>query len=87
MARVVHHLRDDFAVASEPARFPTGLMAKKFNNTGFAGSCGKGVICCRNMVIRHGHKNHIGDNVAFDAKSSVNQGIITGERSSLPEQW
>jgi acetyltransferase-like isoleucine patch superfamily enzyme len=48
------------------------------------GSCGRNVIFGQNVVLRHPHKIHIGDNVMIDdnclvdAKGTTNQGIRIG---------
>lgn len=49
------------------------------------GSCGGGVVFGRNVVLRHPHKIHIGDNVVIDdncmldAKGVSNEGIRLGD--------
>jgi len=53
------------------------------------GSCGRNVVWGRHMVIRHGHKIHIGDNtvlddnVVLDAKGGSNRGIVLGDNVLL----
>jgi acetyltransferase-like isoleucine patch superfamily enzyme len=58
-----------------------GLIIRKLFYPKLIKSCGKGVIWGRNVVIRHGHKIHIGDgvviddSVVLDAKGVQNSGI------------
>jgi acetyltransferase-like isoleucine patch superfamily enzyme len=58
-----------------------GLLKRKKLYPKLLGSCGRGVVFGRNIVLRHPHKIHIGDNVVIDdnvmldAKGTGNRGI------------
>jgi acetyltransferase-like isoleucine patch superfamily enzyme len=58
-----------------------GLLKRKKLYPKLLGSCGRGVVFGRNVVLRHPHKIHIGnnvvidDNVLLDAKGTDNEGI------------
>ena len=58
-----------------------GLLLRKTFYPMLLGSCGRNVVFGQNVVIRHPHKIHIGDNVVvddhclLDAKGSSNDGI------------
>jgi acetyltransferase-like isoleucine patch superfamily enzyme len=58
-----------------------GLALRKALYPWLLGSCGRNVIFGQNVVLRHPHKIHIGDNVAIDdnclldAKGESNRGI------------
>lgn len=58
-----------------------GLIKRKKLFPKLLGSCGRGVVFGRNIVLRHPHKIHIGDgvviddNVMLDAKGTDNKGI------------
>ncbi len=61
-----------------------GLLLRKTLYPGLLGSCGRNVVFGQNVVLRHPHKIHIGDNVVvddhclLDAKGESNQGIRIG---------
>ena len=61
-----------------------GLALRKTLYPMLLGSCGRNVIFGQNVVLRHPHKIHIGDNVMIDdnclidAKGASNQGITIG---------
>ena len=58
-----------------------GLVLRKQLYPLLLGSCGRGVVFGQNVVLRHPHKIHIGDNVVIDdnclidAKGESNNGI------------
>ena len=58
-----------------------GLALRKTLYPKLLGSCGRNVVFGQNVVLRHPHKIHIGDNVMIDdhvlldAKGSTNRGI------------
>ena len=62
-----------------------GLALRKFLYPLLLGSCGSNVIFGQNVVLRHPHKIHIGDNVVvddnclLDAKGETNRGIRIGD--------
>lgn len=61
-----------------------GLALRKWLYPMLLGSCGRNVIFGQNVVLRHPHKIHIGDNVMvddnvlLDAKGTANTGIRIG---------
>lgn len=61
-----------------------GLLLRKYLYPLVLGSCGRNVVFGRDVVLRHPHKIHIGDNVVIDdhclldAKGDANQGIRIG---------
>jgi acetyltransferase-like isoleucine patch superfamily enzyme len=61
-----------------------GLALRKTLYPLLLGSCGRNVIFGQNVVLRHPHKIHIGDNVMIDdnclldAKGTTNRGITIG---------
>jgi len=61
-----------------------GLALRKTLYPLLLGSCGKNVVFGQNVVLRHPHKIHIGDNVVvddnclLDAKGESNRGIRIG---------
>ena len=63
-----------------------GLALRKTFYPMLLGSCGRGVVFGQNVVLRHPHKIHIGDNVVIDdnclldAKGESNTGIRIGSR-------
>jgi acetyltransferase-like isoleucine patch superfamily enzyme len=63
-----------------------GLALRKTLYPMLLGSCGANVIFGQNVVVRHPHKIHIGDNVVIDdnclldAKGETNRGIRIGNR-------
>lgn len=62
-----------------------GLLKRKKLYPKLLGSCGRGVVFGRNIVMRHPHKIHIADgvviddNVLLDAKGTDNKGIFIGK--------
>jgi len=61
-----------------------GLALRKSCYPMLLGSCGRNVVFGQNVVLRHPHKIHIGDNVVvddnclLDAKGTTNRGIQIG---------
>ena len=61
-----------------------GLVLRKALYPSLLGSCGRNVVFGQNVVLRHPHKIHIGENVVFDdnclvdAKGTSNTGIRVG---------
>ena len=61
-----------------------GLALRKLLYPLLLGSCGKNVVFGQNVVLRHPHKIHVGDNVVIDdnclidAKGETNTGIRIG---------
>ena len=61
-----------------------GLLMRKVLYPVLLGSCGRNVVFGQNVVLRHPHKIHIGDNVVvddnclLDAKGDSNTGIRIG---------
>src|SRR4051812_3429700 len=61
-----------------------GLAARKTFYPLLLGSCGRNVVFGQNVVLRHPHKIHIGDNVVIDdnclidAKGDTNNGVRIG---------
>jgi len=61
-----------------------GLALRKVLYPTLLGSCGRNVVFGQNVVLRHPHKIHIGDNVVIDdnclvdAKGTANRGIHLG---------
>ena len=61
-----------------------GLVVRKLLYPRLLGSCGHNVVFGQNVVLRHPHKIHIGDNVVIDdnclldAKGESNRGICIG---------
>lgn len=62
-----------------------GLVLRKQLYPALLGSCGRNVVFGQNVVLRHPHKIHIGDNVVIDdnclidAKGDSNRGIRIGD--------
>jgi len=62
-----------------------GLALRKALYPQLLGSCGRNVIFGQNVVLRHPHKIHVGDNVVIDdnclvdAKGHANRGIKIGD--------
>jgi acetyltransferase-like isoleucine patch superfamily enzyme len=62
-----------------------GLALRKALYPLLLGSCGRNVVFGQNVVLRHAHKIHIGNNVAIDdhclldAKGDTNHGITIGD--------
>src|SRR5687768_2593686 len=69
---------------SQHVRGGLSLALRKMFYPLLLGSCGRNVIFGQNVVLRHPHKIHIGDNVMIDdnclvdAKGSSNRGITIG---------
>src|SRR5581483_7516572 len=63
-----------------------GLALRKTMYPWLLGSCGRNVVFGQNVVLRHPHKIHIGDNVVIDenclldAKGETNRGITIADR-------
>jgi acetyltransferase-like isoleucine patch superfamily enzyme len=61
-----------------------GLVLRKALYPALLGSCGRNVVFGQNVVLRHPHKIHVGDNVVIDdnclldAKGQSNRGIRIG---------
>ena len=61
-----------------------GLALRKALYPSLLGTCGRNVVFGQNVVLRHPHKIHLGDNVVIDdnclldAKGSTNRGIRIG---------
>ena len=79
-------LRYEFVVSLAQARSGAlGLVLRKQLYPWLLGSCGRGVVFGQNVVLRHPHKIHIGDNVVIDdnclldAKGESNRGILIGD--------
>jgi len=75
-------LRYELVVTLTQARAGAlGLFLRKTCYPWLLGSCGRNVVFGQNVVLRHPHKIHIGDNVVvddnclLDAKGESNQGI------------
>jgi acetyltransferase-like isoleucine patch superfamily enzyme len=80
-------LKYDLVVTLAQARVGAlGLALRKTLYPWLLGSCGRNVIFGQNVVLRHPHKIHIGDNVMIDdnclldAKGESNRGIRIGNR-------
>jgi acetyltransferase-like isoleucine patch superfamily enzyme len=69
---------------AQPRAGALGLAMRKVMYPWFLGSCGRNVIFGQNVVLRHPHKIHVGDNVVLDdnclvdAKGTDNHGIRIG---------
>jgi acetyltransferase-like isoleucine patch superfamily enzyme len=69
---------------AQPVPGALGLALRKTMYPWLLGSCGRNVVFGQNVVLRHPHKIHIGDNVVIDdqclldAKGESNQGIRIG---------
>jgi acetyltransferase-like isoleucine patch superfamily enzyme len=79
-------LRYEFVVALAQSRAGAlGLVLRKQLYPWLLGGCGRNVIFGQNVVLRHPHKIHIGNNVVIDdnclldAKGESNQGIRIGD--------
>jgi acetyltransferase-like isoleucine patch superfamily enzyme len=80
-------LKYEFVVTLAQARAGAiGLALRKALYPWLLGSCGRNVIFGQNVVLRHPHKIHIGDNVVIDdnclldAKGESNRGIRIASR-------
>lgn len=78
-------LRHEAVVCLAQARAGAlGLLLRKTLYPLLLGSCGRNVVFGQNVVLRHPHKIHIGDNVVIDdnclldAKGESNRGIRVG---------
>ena len=62
-----------------------GLLLRKVLYPRLLGSCGRNVIFGQNVVVRHPHKIHLGNNVVvddnclIDAKGDANSGVRIGD--------
>lgn len=71
-------------VLSQARAGALGLVLRKALYPLLLGSCGRNVVFGQNVVLRHPHKIHIGDNVVvddnclIDAKGESNRGIRIG---------
>ena len=69
---------------SQPVPGALGLALRKRLYPLLLGSCGRNVVFGQNVVLRHPHKIHVGDNVVIDdnclvdAKGDANAGIRIG---------
>ena len=79
-------LKYELIVALAQARAGAlGLVLRKQLYPQLLGSCGRNVVFGQNVVLRHPHKIHIGNNVVIDdnclvdAKGESNQGIRIGD--------
>ena len=72
------------AMLSQACPGALGLVLRKALYPLLLGSCGRNVVFGQNVVLRHPHKIHIGDNVVvddnclLDAKGESNRGIRLG---------
>ena len=80
-------LKYEFVVTLTQARAGAiGLALRKTLYPWLLGSCGRNVVFGQNVVLRHPHKIHIGDDVVvddnclLDAKGETNRGIRIGRR-------
>ena len=70
---------------AQPRAGALGLALRKMLYPLLLGSCGRNVVFGQNVVLRHPHKVHIGNNVVIDdnclldAKGETNRGIRVGE--------
>jgi acetyltransferase-like isoleucine patch superfamily enzyme len=78
-------LKYEFIVlVAQPVPGALGLALRKTMYPWLLGSCGRNVVFGQNVVLRHPHKIHIGDNVVIDdqclldAKGEANAGIRIG---------
>jgi acetyltransferase-like isoleucine patch superfamily enzyme len=71
-------------LVAQPVPGALGLVLRKTLYPMLLGSCGRNVVFGQNVVLRHPHKIHIGDNVVvddnclLDAKGETNAGIRIG---------
>jgi len=79
-------LKHELVVAlSQPVPGALGLVLRKALYPLLLGSCGRNVVFGQNVVLRHPHKIHIGNNVVIDdnclldAKGDANRGIRIGD--------
>jgi acetyltransferase-like isoleucine patch superfamily enzyme len=69
---------------AQPRAGALGLALRKLLYPLLLGSCGRNVVFGQNVVLRHPHKIHVGDNVVvddnclLDAKGTDNRGIQIG---------
>jgi acetyltransferase-like isoleucine patch superfamily enzyme len=69
---------------TQPCPGALGLALRKICYPWLLGSCGRNVVFGQNVVLRHPHKIHLGDNVVvddnclLDAKGESNRGIRIG---------
>jgi acetyltransferase-like isoleucine patch superfamily enzyme len=70
---------------AQPRAGALGLVLRKRLYPWLLGSCGRNVVFGQNVVLRHPHKIHIGNNVVIDdnclldAKGETNRGIRIGD--------
>jgi acetyltransferase-like isoleucine patch superfamily enzyme len=70
---------------AQPRAGALGLALRKWLYPFLLGSCGRNVVFGQNVVLRHPHKIHIGnqvvvdDNCLLDAKGDANRGIRIGD--------
>jgi acetyltransferase-like isoleucine patch superfamily enzyme len=79
-------LKYEFVISLAQARAGAlGLVLRRQLYPWLLGSCGRGVVFGQNVVLRHPHKIHVGDNVVIDdnclldAKGESNRGIRIGD--------
>ena len=82
-------------LVAQPVPGALGLALRKTLYPWLLGSCGRNVVFGQNVVLRHPHKIHIGDNVVIDdqclldAKGESNQasrignGVFVGRNTIL----
>ncbi len=69
---------------AQPRAGALGLVLRRALYPWILGSCGRNVVFGQNVVLRHPHRIHIGDNVVvddnclLDAKGTTNRGIRIG---------
>ena len=79
---LIHH--EVVTLCSQHVPGALGLVLRKTLYPTLLGSCGRNVVFGQNVVLRHPHKIHIGDNVVIDdnclvdAKGETNTGIAIG---------
>ena len=82
LAALIRH--ELVTLAAQPLPGALGLALRKLLYPLLLGSCGRNVVFGQNVVLRHPHKIHIGDDVAIDdnclldAKGEANAGIRIG---------
>ena len=70
---------------AQPVAGALGLVLRKALYPALLGGCGRNVVFGQNVVLRHPHKIHIGNNVVIDdnclidAKGESNRGISIGD--------
>jgi acetyltransferase-like isoleucine patch superfamily enzyme len=77
-------LHEGVTILSQHVPGALGLGLRRILYPLLLGSCGRNVIFGQNVVLRHPHKIHIGDNVMIDdnclldAKGTTNRGLTIG---------